>query len=146
MCSDRIKVVICSFLLFFILPRYEYQQASAALVVQVPNEIFRSNSPSSFQWKGGYSKPKDTTCLHIIRPLELIEWHETISAKRELSLMPRSSAVQGPIVNPGVVADIYSKYDNGKFKLPLIEWFNWSTVDCWVSCSWLSWLDHFISF
>lgn len=70
----------------------------AASAVRISNEMYGSETMSSFELAKGYTLPVDANGLPQVTPPELIQARDTLVAKRKLTLMLRSHATRDPVV------------------------------------------------
>lgn len=86
----------------------------ATMSVRISNEMYGSDTMSSFELAKCYSKPVDSSCLPKVTPKELIDARDCLLAKRKLTLMLRSQATRAPVINPGDLVDVFVKKTHEK--------------------------------
>ena len=86
----------------------------AVTAVRISNEMYGTDTLSSFEIAKGYTKPVDNTILPQSTPQELLDAHHELKAKRKLTLMLRSQVSKDICVNAGDLVQVYIQKDKEK--------------------------------
>ncbi len=87
----------------------------AMQAVTISNDLYGSDTVSSFEMAKGFTKPISEFNEPIPIPEELISAHEELKAKRKLNLILRSHNFKLPPIKIGDMVQIYAKDGNAKY-------------------------------
>ena len=87
----------------------------AMQAVSISNDLYGSDTLSSFEMTKGFTKPLSSNNQPIPVPEDVIAAHETLKAKRKLNLILRSHKFETPHISVGDQVQIFVKNDQGKF-------------------------------
>lgn len=77
--------------------------------VRISNELYGSDTMSSFELAKGYTKPIDDSFFPQGVSEDIVAAHEELVAKRKLTLLLRSKATQNPLIKSGDLVQVYYK-------------------------------------
>lgn len=89
-------------------------EALSYQAVTVSNDLYGSDTVSSFEIAKGFTKPIDSTSSRSLVCLDIVDAHEQIISKRRLNMIIRSNTVSPPAVKPGDMVQVFYKLDNQK--------------------------------
>lgn len=88
------------------------ERVAIAMAFDVSNQLYGSDVMSAYELAHGFTKP--LTDHPMLLPADLYEVHCSLEAKRKLTRILRSKAINNTVVEPGDMVEVFVKQPNNK--------------------------------